>query len=90
METRWKDGYMTRVSISREIRERISSEHGLNRSDILVNFETAWRKVKYPTGLVAKHAYVVVRAADYKPTRFSLSQERNERWSMNAIGYVRL
>jgi hypothetical protein len=78
----WKDGYCTKAHLATEIKRIVAKTHGLSRDEILVNFVTKWRLVKYPTGLVAKVATIVLRAPGFETRRYTVDQAKGQRWSM--------
>lgn len=78
----WKDGYMTKNAVTTEIKKVVAKSHGLNRLDVIVNWCSQWKEVRYPTGLIAKAGKIVLRAPGFATRTFWVSQERNQRWSM--------
>ena len=75
---KYKDGYLIRQAITSEVKEVIAKTHGLNKSDLLINWLTSWRKYKFPTGLVQKYAKIRIRAEGFKTRDFILTQEKHK------------
>jgi len=78
----WKDGYIKKNQLLREITIAISKAHNLDIDDIIVNLEEDWKKMKYPTGLIGMRCKVIVRAKRFKTRDFIVTQCKNERWKM--------
>ena len=83
MISKIKDGYFTRAKITRQIKRIVAKSHGLEPSDILLNFATPWRQCKFPSGLVAKCASIVLRCEGFRAAKKTLTQIRNERWHLS-------
>ena len=79
----WKDGYIKRIPLTREIQEVVAKAHNLEPSEILVNWIQKWITVKFPTGLIQKTGQIMLRAPGFKPRKYCIYQTKNERWSMN-------
>lgn len=83
MRSKIKDGYFTRAEITKQIKQVVAKAHGLEPSDILLNFVTPWRQCKFPTGLVAKCASIVLRSDGFRAAKKTLTQIRNKRWHLS-------
>jgi hypothetical protein len=76
-------GYLTRNSLLREMRDVLYREHpDIERGDLLINLATPWREVRFPTGLIAKCAFVILRAPGFREAKRTVTQEPHRRWSM--------
>ena len=80
--SRYKNGYLTRTAITSEIKKVIAKAHGLNSSDLLINWLTPWREYKFPTGWIEKYAKIRVRAEGFNTHDFILTQEKHKKWHM--------
>jgi len=80
--SKYKNGYLTKASLTSEIKKVIAKKHGLKISDILINWMSRWELVTYPTGLIAKAAKIKVHAEGFKSQIFIVEQIANQKWYM--------
>ena len=79
----WKNGYMTRAALLTDIKRVLCKEHSdISPDGLLVNLETPWKEIKYPTGYICKCAFVILRAEGYRTTKKIIQQEKNKSWTM--------
>ena len=79
----WKNGYLKRIPLTKRIRSIVAKTHNLNPSDIIINWVSQWREVKYPTGRIEKFGVVRLHAPGFKPRKFFIFQHKDEKWYMN-------
>jgi hypothetical protein len=78
----WKDGFMLRAALTKEIKQVVAEKHKLDLSDFLINWIEGWRLIQYPTGLIAKLGKIKICVSGFKPTTFLVSQNKNCKWQM--------
>lgn len=79
---KYKNGYLTRVALTTEIKRVIAKTHKLKYSDIIVNWLSSWKITKYPTGLIMKLGKIRLRAIGYKTQDYFVYQTKNNKWHM--------
>lgn len=82
VKSRYKNGYLTRRSLTCEIKQVVAKKENIVPSDIIVNWVCRWRRIKYPTGLVAKVGMVKLWAPNFQSKTFIVHQNANEKWYM--------
>ena len=76
------NGYLSKHKITNEIKEVVAKTHNLNKSDIMVNWLSSWRLVKFPTGLIQKAGKIRLRTSGFRTRDFFVYQTKNQKWSM--------
>ena len=82
MATAYKNGYLTRRALASEIKIVVAKKHDLKPKNISIGWLVKWQVVKFPSGLVGKAGKISLCAPGYKPTIFSVYQEKNKKWYM--------
>lgn len=79
---KYKNGYLTRNCITKEICQIVAKKHSLKPEDIFINWISRWVLVKYPTGLIAKAGKVKLWAVGFRPKTFFVHQNQYQKWYM--------